>query len=354
MIHKSGRRINLQDYCRQHKRKLDQFPVSKLIKEHRQFILSSVLLLVMLGLLVGIFNHLQAPNTNDPPSGVTVVDYNTFIAQVKVDNILNVTIQGDHITGTLHRSLKGQSCSTNNATNTNNYLPLLGPFVFIDASCTLFSYLSERDDSMLISLLLNHGVIVHTRPAQQSSFWQSLSLFSILIIPALFLLILFSFKRKNKISMHAMDKSFSRFLKSRVRRFERTPEDRKSIPADPEYKLSTSNEQRSNQLHIRRSSVTFHDVAGINEVRAELEEVVQFLRSPGKYVQLGAHIPRGILLVGPPGTGKTLLAKAVAGEADVPFFYMSASEFIEMYVGVGASRIRDLFKQARESAPCVV
>ena len=100
--------------------------------------------------------------------------------------------------------------------------------------------------------------------------------------------------------------------------------------------------------------VIFADVAGIDEVREELEEIVQFLRNPERYDRLGGRIPRGALLVGPPGTGKTLLAKAVAGEAGVPFFSMSASEFVEMFVGVGASRVRDLFKQARQSAPCVV
>ena len=100
--------------------------------------------------------------------------------------------------------------------------------------------------------------------------------------------------------------------------------------------------------------MTFADVAGIDEVRAELEEIVQFLRSPERFDRLGARIPRGALLVGPPGTGKTLLAKAVAGEAGVPFFSMSSSEFVEMFVGVGASRVRDLFNQARQSAPCVV
>jgi len=100
--------------------------------------------------------------------------------------------------------------------------------------------------------------------------------------------------------------------------------------------------------------VTFADVAGIDEVRADLEELVQFLRSPERFDRLGAHIPRGVLLVGPPGTGKTLLAKAVAGEAGVSFFSMSASEFVELFVGVGASRVRDLFRQARENAPCVI
>ena len=89
-------------------------------------------------------------------------------------------------------------------------------------------------------------------------------------------------------------------------------------------------------------------------MRAELEEVVQFLRNSGRYVQLGAHIPRGILLVGPPELGKHYWQKLSRGKLDVPFFYMSASEFIEMFVGVGASRVRDLFRQARETAPCVV
>src|SRR6478672_10321686 len=100
--------------------------------------------------------------------------------------------------------------------------------------------------------------------------------------------------------------------------------------------------------------VTFADVAGIDEVRVELEEIVQFLRAPEKYDRLGARIPRGALLVGPPGTGKTLLARAVAGEAGVPFFSISASEFVEMFVGVGASRVRDLFAQARQVAPAVI
>ena len=100
--------------------------------------------------------------------------------------------------------------------------------------------------------------------------------------------------------------------------------------------------------------VTFADVAGIDEVRQELEEIVQFLRDPERYDRLGARIPRGALLVGPPGTGKTLLAKAVACEAGVPFFSMSSSEFVEMFVGVGASRVRDLFAKARQAAPCVV
>ncbi len=101
-------------------------------------------------------------------------------------------------------------------------------------------------------------------------------------------------------------------------------------------------------------NVTFEDVAGLNEAKVEVMEVVDFLKNPKKYTALGGKIPKGVLLVGPPGTGKTLLAKAVAGEAGVPFFSISGSDFVEMFVGVGASRVRDLFKQAREKAPCIV
>ncbi len=101
-------------------------------------------------------------------------------------------------------------------------------------------------------------------------------------------------------------------------------------------------------------NVTFDDVAGLDEAKEEVKEVVDFLKNPKKYTALGAKIPKGVLLVGPPGTGKTLLAKAMAGEAQVPFFSISGSDFVEMFVGVGASRVRDLFKQAREKAPCII
>ena len=103
-----------------------------------------------------------------------------------------------------------------------------------------------------------------------------------------------------------------------------------------------------------RVNVTFDDVAGLDEAKEEVMEVVDFLKNPKKYTTLGGKIPKGVLLVGPPGTGKTLLAKAVAGEAEVPFFTISGSDFVEMFVGVGASRVRDLFRQAREKAPCII
>ena len=103
-----------------------------------------------------------------------------------------------------------------------------------------------------------------------------------------------------------------------------------------------------------RVNINFSDVAGLDEAKVEVMEIVDFLKNPKKYTNLGGKIPKGALLVGPPGTGKTLLAKAVAGEAQVPFFSLSGSDFVEMFVGVGASRVRDLFKQAREKAPCII
>ncbi|MCB9556961.1 MAG: ATP-dependent zinc metalloprotease FtsH [Deltaproteobacteria bacterium] len=111
---------------------------------------------------------------------------------------------------------------------------------------------------------------------------------------------------------------------------------------------------KSRAREVENESVTFEDVAGVDEATEELKEVVDFLKKPARYAAVGARIPKGVLLVGPPGTGKTLLARAVAGEAGVPFYQLSGSDFVEMFVGVGAARVRDLFKKARESAPCII
>ena len=119
-------------------------------------------------------------------------------------------------------------------------------------------------------------------------------------------------------------------------------------------KMAHFGEARVNSIPEGDKKVTFRDVAGADEEKEELQEIVEFLRDPEKYLNLGAHIPKGVLLVGPPGTGKTLLAKAVAGEADVKFLSISGSDFVEMYVGVGASRVRDLFLQAKKEAPAIV
>ena len=119
-------------------------------------------------------------------------------------------------------------------------------------------------------------------------------------------------------------------------------------------KVMSFGKSRAKQMSDSSEKVTFQNVAGIDEAKEELEEIVEFLRSPDKFTRLGGRIPKGVLLVGPPGTGKTLLAKAIAGEADVPFFSISGSDFVEMFVGVGASRVRDLFMQAKKNAPCII
>ncbi|WP_413160686.1 ATP-dependent zinc metalloprotease FtsH4 [Capilliphycus salinus ALCB114379] len=122
----------------------------------------------------------------------------------------------------------------------------------------------------------------------------------------------------------------------------------------PQGALSISKSRAKVYVENESTRVTFKDVAGVEEAKAELEEVVEFLKSPQRFTQIGARIPKGVLLVGPPGTGKTLMAKAVAGEAGVPFFSISGSEFVELFVGAGAARVRDLFEQAKKKAPCII
>jgi cell division protease FtsH len=119
-------------------------------------------------------------------------------------------------------------------------------------------------------------------------------------------------------------------------------------------KAMSFGKSRARLMTDKQKKVTFNDVAGIDEAKGELQEIIDFLRDPKKFTRLGGRIPKGVLLVGPPGTGKTLLARAIAGEADVPFFTISGSDFVEMFVGVGASRVRDLFTQGKKSAPCII
>ncbi len=126
-----------------------------------------------------------------------------------------------------------------------------------------------------------------------------------------------------------------------------------NVPGGPGQAMSFGKSRARFQMEAK-TDVTFDDVAGIEEAKEELQEVVTFLKKPERFTAVGARIPKGVLLVGPPGTGKTLLAKAIAGEAGVPFFSISGSEFVEMFVGVGASRVRDLFKKAKENAPCII
>ncbi len=183
---------------------------------------------------------------------------------------------------------------------------------------TFRTYVPPGDTSYL-ALLQSGGVQIHVEPKSRTTLWPSLlsTMLPIFLLIGLWLLML---RQAQSGSNQAMS-----FGKSRAR-------------------LHTEN----------RPKVTFDDVAGVDEAKEELQEIIEFLKHPKKFQALGAKIPRGVLLVGPPGSGKTLLAKAVAGEAGVPFFSISGSEFVEMFVGVGASRVRDLFDQAKKSAPCLV
>jgi cell division protease FtsH len=187
-------------------------------------------------------------------------------------------------------------------------------------------YVATRPDGVTVIDLLNEAGIppadwpvIETRPASQWGSWISTLSF---ILPTLFLIGIFIFMMRQAQGSNNQAMSFG---KSRARMF-------------------TGN----------KPTVTFADVAGVEEAKTELAEVVEFLKYPDKFAALGARIPKGVLLVGPPGTGKTLLSRAVAGEAGVPFFSISGSEFVEMFVGVGASRVRDLFDQAKRNAPCIV
>ena len=179
------------------------------------------------------------------------------------------------------------------------------------------------DPKQLSQLLQEKGVVVNARAPQQGRSFIANLLLSIL--PALLVLGVFFWVIRRAVSSAGGGGGVTSFGRSRARRVEAT------------------------EQHI-----TFDDVAGIDEAKDELWEIVDFLRDPDKYRRLGGRIPRGVLLTGPPGTGKTLLARALAGEAEVPFFSISASEFVEMFVGVGASRVRDLFAQAKEAAPAII
>jgi cell division protease FtsH len=171
----------------------------------------------------------------------------------------------------------------------------------------------------LIADLKSHGIEIEARPPRESPLWQQALIW---YFPFLLMIGLWIFFVRQMQSGGGKAMSFG---KSRAR-------------------LLTENQQR----------ITFDDVAGVEESKIELEEIIAFLREPKKFTRLGGRIPKGVLLVGPPGTGKTLLARAVAGEAGVPFFSISGSDFVEMFVGVGASRVRDLFLQGKKNAPCII
>ena len=247
-----------------------------------------------------ITNVLFAPAQ---PATVTL-PYDVFKQQVVADNVLSVTTTGDAITGVTKTPVKESPTSTASATHFTTQHP------------------SFANDGLEL-LLEQHGVTINAKPENPPPpFWETL-LFS--FGPTLLIVIAVLYLIRRAASAGGAGGLLGAFGQSRARLY------------DPE-----------------RPGTTFADVAGIDEVKQELEELVDFLREPQKYERLGGMVPKGVLLIGPPGTGKTLLARAVAGEAKVPFFSQSASEFVEAIVGVGASRVRDLFTKARSAAPAII
>jgi cell division protease FtsH len=263
------------------------------------------------------------------------IPYTTFLAQVRADNVAKVHIEGDTIAGSFVKPILWPPPGTPPDASSKPQTPPAAPSQPQSSpqarspaqptpptptSYTEFrtSFPQAIGDPSLMPLLDAHQVVVDVTPTP--SHWVTLLLVNGL--PMLLLIGIFIWMGRRAALNQS---SLFNFGRTRARRY-------------------TSDHPK----------VTFGDVAGADEAKAELEEEVDFLRHPQKYHEIGARIPRGVLLVGPPGTGKTLLARAVAGEAAVPFFSISASEFVEMFVGVGASRVRDLFAQAKAEAPAIV
>jgi ATP-dependent metalloprotease FtsH len=361
--------------------------VWKFLQTNKNTLFTSFMLLMVVVLLFGIFSQLKPPTVNTTPSDETTISYSSFVQQVDAGNVLAVAMQGNDLHGLLAAPFSANTSSSSHARHVtltskaiasdyalwSHYLVNgdsswvgEGATPTIDPARAVYTQAPVDGEASLMPRLLADHVKVSTIAPQQTSVVMTLLWrLAPIILAALFLLI-FLVSRNSTRSTRSLDDRITQIGRSRARRFVRTKEanhahTRETSTLPPQMRRSPTI-VRSGQTPGKPGAprvntdppVTFADVAGVDEVRAELEEIVQFLRTPERFSRLGARIPRGALLVGPPGTGKTLLARAVAGEANVPFFSMSASEFVEMFVGVGASRVRDLFNQARQAAPCVV
>jgi cell division protease FtsH len=276
-------------------------------------------LLALVAWNIWLFRPQSQPEANVP--------YSTFLEQIRAGNVTSVHISGDEITGKFAAAIpwpqptpspQPTTGPTSEVTPTAVSSPQPTPTAVPTYTEFKTTFPETVGDPSLMGLLESKGVEVDVTPPPSPWFTAILSS----ALPLLLLVGLMVWMGRRAAQSQA---GIFGFGQSRARRHEG-----------------------------QHSVVTFEDVAGADEAKEELREIVDFLRMPQKYHEIGARIPRGILLVGPPGTGKTLMARAVAGEADVPFFNLSASEFVEMFVGVGASRVRDLFEQAKASAPAIV
>ena len=256
-----------------------------------------IILAVLFAANILISNLLTS--AGQPPT--VTISYNSFLDQVNAGNVTSVTSTGESITGVAKTAVKDSSGTSSTKFQTQR-----------PAFAT--------DD--LETLLIGHKVVMNAKdPNASTPLWETL-LFS--FGPTILLVIGFLYLS------------------------------RRAAAAGAGGILGSFGQSRARLYDAEKPSVTFADVAGIDEVKADLQEVVDFLREPQKYQRLGGTVPKGVLLIGAPGTGKTLLARSVAGEAKVPFFSIAASEFVEAIVGVGASRVRDLFSKARAAAPAII
>jgi len=246
---------------------------------------------ILLALVAVAFITSLYPRTKEVES----IPYSAFVQQVEAGKVSKVTIS--NASNVIMAELKG---SSQEAEKVKTVAP--------------------ANDPKLIETLMAAGVETNVKAPDQSSWW--VSLLSTILVPVLIIVGLWIFMLRQAQSGSNQAMSFGK--------------------------------SRAKMMVENKTSVTFQDVAGIEEAKSELQEIVDFLKNPEKFQALGARIPKGVLLVGGPGTGKTLLAKAIAGEAGVPFFSISGSDFVEMFVGVGASRVRDLFDQAKKHSPCIV
>lgn len=343
---------------------------------HKGVLASGFLVVALVLLLFGIASQFQGPPAEDVPNGETAITYSAFLHQVHAGNVLAVTLRGDEVNALLqqpltHAPLQAATLSAaqrsaqiaawaryaSSFTSSANWSSSTSA---IDPARVIYTTIPATGSDQLLPLLISQHVSVTTQTVEQTPAWVGLIWKFAPLIFLLVLLVMVLKPRKQTRLPQNINEHIAQFTKKRVRRFENgvphTPKDvsgQKSGSAQRSAFTPAGAASAARPLHLEPPT-TFADIAGVDEVRVELEEIVQFLRSPEKFDRLGARIPRGALLVGPPGTGKTLLARAVAGEAGVPFFSISASEFVEMFVGVGASRVRDLFSQARQVAPAVV
>ncbi len=259
-----------------------------------QNVKNALLFVVIIVTVVVLWNWITTTR-----AGTQEIAFSDFLNRVEKNEVSEVLIRGDEIYG---RSTKARETPKSGFVGTK-------PFDFM-------TYSPGYDG--LVKLLRDHSVMIKAEQPSQGSLWTTL--LSWLPFVAIIVLWYFFYRQMQSGGNKAMA-----FGKSRAR-------------------MLTASQKR----------VTFKDVAGVEEAKEELQEIIEFLREPAKFQRLGGKIPKGVLLMGPPGTGKTLLARAVAGEAEVPFFSISGSDFVEMFVGVGASRVRDLFEQGKKNAPCIV